>query len=45
MVKKKSKERVASEIDKFFGGWSEDPRTTDEIMQQIREGRTKNTYK
>lgn len=45
MVKKKSKERVASEIDKFFGGWSEDPRTTDEIMRQIREGRTKNTYR
>lgn len=36
--------RVASEIDRFFGGWSNDPRTTDEIMQQIREGRTKNTY-
>ena len=36
--------RVASEIDRFFGGWSEDPRTTDEIMQQIREGRTENTY-
>lgn len=28
--------RVASEIDRFFGGWSDDPRTTDEIMQQIR---------
>ena len=26
--------RVASEIDRFFGGWSEDPRTTDEIMHQ-----------
>ena len=36
--------RVASEIDRFFGGWSNDPRSTDEIMQQIREGRTKNTY-
>ena len=36
--------RVASEIDRFFGGWSDDPRTTDEIMQQIREGRTENTY-
>ena len=36
--------RVASEIDRFFGGWSNDPRTTDEIMQQIREGRTENTY-
>ena len=32
--------RVASEIDRFFGGWSDDPRSTDEIMQQIREGRT-----
>ncbi len=42
MVKKISKERVAAEIDRFFGGWSEDPRTTDEIMQQIRVGRTKN---
>ena len=36
--------RVASEIDRFFGGWSIDPRTTEEIMQQIREGRTENTY-
>ena len=23
------RERVASEIDRFFGGWSDDPRTTD----------------
>lgn len=37
-------ERVASEIDRFFGGWSNDPRTTDEIIQQIRDGRTENTY-
>lgn len=37
-------ERVASEIDRFFGGWSNDPRTTDEIIQQIRNGRTENTY-
>ena len=37
-------ERVASEIDRLFGGWSNDPRTTDEIIQQIREGRTENTY-
>ena len=36
-------ERAASEIDRFFGGWNEDPRTTEEIMQQIREGRTANT--
>lgn len=38
------RKRVASEIDKFFGGWSHDERTVDEIMTQIREGRTKNTY-
>ena len=37
-------ERVASEIDRFFDGWSNDPRTTDEIIQQIRNGRTENTY-
>lgn len=24
------RERVASEIDRFFGGWSNDPRTTEE---------------
>ena len=36
--------RVASEIDRFFDGWSDDPRTTDEILQQIREGRTENLY-
>lgn len=28
------RERVASEIDRFFGGWSEDPRTTEEIMEK-----------
>ena len=44
MVKKRSKERVVAEIDRFFGGWSEDSRTTDEIMQQICEGRTENNY-
>lgn len=38
------KKRVASEIDKFFGGWSHDERSTDEIMTQIRSGRTKNTF-
>ena len=37
-------ERTASEIDRFFGGWIEDPRTTEEIMQQIRDGRTANTF-
>ena len=37
-------ERTASEIDRFFGGWNEDPRTTEEIMQQIRDGRTANTF-
>ena len=30
---------VASEIDHFFGGWSDDPRSTDDIMKQIRDGR------
>ncbi len=38
------KNRVASEIDKFFGGWKHDNRTTDEIMSQIRADRTKNTF-
>ena len=38
------RERVASEIDRFFGGWSDAPRSTDEIMFQIRKGRTTNTY-
>ena len=38
------RERVASEIDRFFGGWSKDPRSTNEIMEQIRTGRTANTY-
>lgn len=34
--------RVATEIDKFFGGWRHDERSTDEIMSQIRASRTKN---
>ena len=38
------RERVASEIDRFFGGWSEAPRTTEEIMEKIRAGRTENTF-
>jgi len=38
------RERVASEIDRFFGGWSDDPRTTDEMMNHIRAGRTANTF-
>ena len=38
------RERVASEIDRFFGGWSSDPRTTEVIIEQIRTGRTANTY-
>ena len=37
-------ERVAAEIDRFFGGWSNDPRTTEEIMSDIRAGRTENTF-
>lgn len=36
------RKRVASEIDRFFGGWSDDPRTTEEITEQIRAGRTAN---
>ena len=36
--------RVASEIDRFFGGWGEDTRTTEEVMAQIRARRTTNTY-
>lgn len=38
------RKRVASEIDKFFGGWNRDSRTTQEIMNQIREGRTDNSF-
>ena len=38
------RERVASEIDRFFGGWSKDPRTTEEITEHIRAKRTSNTY-
>lgn len=38
------RKRVASEIDRFFGGWSHDERTTAEIMAQIRAGRTKNSF-
>ncbi len=38
------RERVESEIDRFFGGWSDDPRTTDEVMNHIRAGRTANTF-
>lgn len=38
------KKYAAEKIDRFFGGWSSDERTTEEIMEQIRNGRTKNTY-
>ena len=38
------RERVASEIDRFFGGWSEDPRTTEEMMEHICARRTENTF-
>ena len=38
------RERVALEMDRFFGGWNHDPRTTEEMMAQIRAGRTANTY-
>ena len=36
------KARVASSIDQFFGGWSEDPRSVDEIKADIRNSRTEN---
>lgn len=36
--------RVASSIDQFFGGWSEDPRSVDEIKADIRNSRTENTF-
>ena len=38
------KKRAAEEIDRFFGGWSCDTRSTEEIMAQIRCGRTQNSY-
>lgn len=38
------RKRVASEIDRFFGGWSHGGRSADETMAQIRAGRTKNTF-
>ena len=38
------RKRVTKEMEQFFGGWVEDERTTDEIMAQIRAGRTSNTY-
>lgn len=38
------RKRVSTEIDRFFGGWSDDPRSTDEITEQIRSGRSANTY-
>ncbi|MBO7134828.1 MAG: hypothetical protein J6W06_11820 [Bacteroidales bacterium] len=37
-------ERVAMEKEQFFGGWENDDRSTEEIMAQIRAGRTENTY-
>lgn len=38
------RERVASEIDHFFGGWKDDTRSTEDIMENIHAGRTANTY-
>ncbi|MBO7497452.1 MAG: hypothetical protein J6T98_12965 [Salinivirgaceae bacterium] len=43
-TEKARRERVTKEMDQFFGGWANDERTTDEIMAQIRAGRTKNTF-
>lgn len=37
------KRRAAADIDKFFGGWANDPRSAEELMSEIRESRTKNT--
>lgn len=37
------KKRAAADIDKFFGGWSDDPRSAEECMSEIRESRTMNT--
>ncbi|MBO7571589.1 MAG: hypothetical protein J6T48_05480 [Bacteroidales bacterium] len=37
-------ERVAMEMEQFFGGWADDERSTEEIIMQIRAGRTENTY-
>lgn len=30
------RERVASGIDSFFGGWKDDPRSTEEIMNGLK---------
>ncbi len=38
------RERVKKEREQFLGGWAKDERTTEEIMAQIRAGRTTNTY-
>ena len=38
------KDRAAREIDAFFGGWSEDPRSTEGIIDSIRQSRTTNTF-
>lgn len=37
------KKRVSSEIDRFFGGWSDDPRSSEERMTEIQKARTENT--
>ena len=33
-------ERVTMEMEQFIGGWENDERDTEEIMAQIRAGRT-----
>ena len=38
------KKNAAEEIDRFFGGWNCDTRSTEEIMSQIRSARTQNSY-
>lgn len=36
-TEEEKKARAASSIDQFFGGWSEDPRSVDEIKADIRK--------
>ena len=43
-TEEEGKARVANSINQFFGGWSEDPRSVDEIKADIRNSRTENTF-
>ena len=44
VTEEERKARVASSIDQFFGGWSEDPRSVNEIKADIRKSRTENSF-